>query len=147
MYYPWTPSDMFHSTKKTREYFSELFDKYGDNYYEEVDCDKLKSIFSHMSKSVESLTNNSEEMHYKIAFIENKYFPDESSDYGLFRLLNVYLDLYEKSENNREKRLKVNSRLDLIKLKLCWYGSAISEEINDSTTHCVLDNRLKILTK
>jgi DNA ligase 4 len=137
IYYPWTPSDMFHSTKKTREYFSGLFDKYGDHYDANVDLDKLKAIFVNMNNNVEI---NNQDIHLKIAFIENKYFPDESSEYGLFRLCNVYLDLYENIDDH-ERKIIFNSSLDLIKVKLIWFGSDISTKINDSTTHCVLDKR------
>ena len=140
MYYPWTPSDMFHATKKTREYFSDLFDKYGDHFDEDVDLEKMKAIFTNMNKDFE--TNNDQDMHLRIAFMENKYFPDESSEYGLFRLCNVYLDLYKTVGD--EKAQIDNSSLDLIKMKLSWYGSAFSTKINDSTTHCVLDKRFLI---
>jgi DNA ligase-4 len=137
-YYPWTPSDMIHCTEKTREYFSQIFDKYGDNYFEETDCEQLKLIFSNISPAD---MESDEDIHYKIAFIENKYFPDESAEYGLFRLSNFYLDLYKKLNNNSEEYLIVNSSLDLTKLKLMWYGGVISQQIDDSTSHCVLDKK------
>jgi hypothetical protein len=109
---------MFHSTKKTREYFSGLFDKYGDHYDANVDLDKLKAIFVNMNNNVEI---NNQDIHLKIAFIENKYFPDQSSEYGLFRLCNVYLDLYENIDDH-ERKIIFNSSLDLIKVKWLMFN-------------------------
>ena len=70
---------------------------------------------------------------------ENKYFPDESAEYGLFRLCNFYLDNFTKLNNN--ENMVVNSNLELIKLKLEWNGGIILTQIDDSATHCVLDKR------
>jgi hypothetical protein len=84
-----------------------------------------------MNNSVEI---NYQDIHLKKAFIENKYFPDESSEYGLFRLCNVYLDLYENIDDHERKKI-FNSSLDLIKVKLIWFGSDISTKIKFQQTN------------
>lgn len=142
LYYPWSPSDMWHSIEKTRKQFEKKFDKYGDSYIDDIgDNDQLKRIFNNIDNM--NVKFDESNIHYKIAFIENKYFPDESSEYGLFRLCNVYLDLYKmlnRSIPSDEMKIEC-SGLDLIKLKIIWYGAVISDTIDDETTHCVIDKR------
>jgi DNA ligase-4 len=126
-YYPWTPFDMFHSTPETRRYFSKHFDQYGDNYTEQIDAKQLQNIFNNMNQ----VKIDEKTIHYRIAFIENKYFPDESYQYGLFRLCCLYFCKYDKN--------LMISNFDFLKLKSKWYGAAVCDEIDDSTTHCILD--------
>ncbi len=116
---------MFHSTQATREYFAKQFDKYNDNYSNSIDQAHLKLIFNNMT----DVTVDESLIHYKIAFIENKYFPDESSKYGLFRLCTLY---FNKPENK-------NCNLEFIKLKSKWHGAVVCDTIDDTTTHCIVE--------
>lgn len=121
--YPWSPSDMIHSTEKTKEYFSQTFDKFGDHFTDEIDEPNLKEIFN--SIKINDLKENDSLMHERIAFIENKYFSNDSRN-GLFRLCTIYL-------NN-----KMNN-IDLIKLKLKWFGAKLDNKITNETTHCIFE--------
>jgi hypothetical protein len=78
-----------------------------------------------------------------IASIENEYFPDESSKFGLFRIYVFYVDIFEELRTNssqHQNQIK-NSRLDLISLKISWRGGVVLNEINPKTTHCIIDKK------
>ena len=135
-FHAWTPSDMFHSTKPTKEFFAQNFDKYGDNFTDELKTvDELNRIFSAMNDIEED-----EHIHERIAFVENKYFPDDSSQFGLFRMCHIYLDVY--SNVKKPEILHENAFMfDLMRMKLKWLGAQICDSINANTTHCVLDKK------
>lgn len=79
------------------------------------------------------------QLRHQVAYIENTYFPNESS-LGLFRLNSIYVDVYHILGDCNSGRI-VNSCLELVELKLKWYGADVETEITDSVSHCILDAR------
>jgi hypothetical protein len=141
-YIDWKPSDMWHTKATTKLQIGKLYDCFGDSFTEETTIESLKEIFKGIDSTSEidksEKDTNSEQVTQIIAYFENRYFPNESFRFGLFRLLNVYLDVFE-SVGGSEKRLIKYSNLDLIGLKVKWLGGTIHEKIKDETTHCILD--------
>jgi hypothetical protein len=124
---------MLHAKLATRDRFGELYDVYGDSFYDEVDAQALRKIFAGMDPRETSSGENEEEeearfnMKENIYSFENKFYPDESFEFGLFRLCTVY---FEKSNT---------SHFNLLEVKVRWRGGFAQHKITDRTTHCVLD--------
>lgn len=135
---PFRRTDMFYTTTKTENYMKLYYDKYGDSYTEDLTVETLQHLFKSMSEHppTPSKSNNKRSLREKIAFLENKYFPDESYQYGLFRTVNVYLDIY--AEIGKERTRIVNSPLDLTEVKLRAYGALVSSHITQETSHCIV---------
>jgi DNA ligase-4 len=131
----WKPSDMIHTKSETKIYFNGLYDAVGDSYTEALTVESLKEIFN----NIEPETKGNGSLRKSIAAFENKYFPDDSFKFGLFRLVSAYMDVYELPFGLK-KRIK-NSSLELIGLKIRWRGGECSECITDETTHCILDSK------
>lgn len=141
----WKPADMFHSKSDTKTYFDKYFDPYGDSFEEDLTNESLKVIFSSLSEievNKEDMPNNNKLVERKkIAEIENKYFPNESFRFGLFRLDTFYVDAYSAANGNlTDNRIK-NSCLDIIEMKIKWHGGIVERELNDRITHCIIDKR------
>ncbi len=140
-YVPWKPSDMFHSRIATKDYFNTIFDPYGDSYEEDLTCQGLKEIFDNMQDlSGENDQDDRQKLRRQIALIENKYFPNESFPYGLFRLDVFYIDLYEELNGLETKRI-LKSCLDLVEARLKWHGGLVRDSIDEMVTHCVVDKK------
>jgi hypothetical protein len=139
--HPWKPSDMLHAKQATRERFSKLYDVYGDSFYDDVDLQTLKKIFSGMdpreTSKGEDMTD--EEVRYEmkesIYDFENKFYPDESFECGLFRLCVFYFDAHEVLGEEK----KLDTRFDLLEAKVKWQGAFVLEKITDKVTHCIVD--------
>lgn len=124
-YYQWTPNDMLHARRVTCEQFKQQFDKYGDSYLENTEnVLQLQQTFENVKLNMcENFNNN--DLHSEIArFEKNQSF----TKYGLLRSCNIYLD--SSIEN-----------VEVITLKLLSYGAIINDEICDSTTHCIVNER------
>ena len=132
------PSDFLYCTKKTASFLSGLYDAYGDSYTENFDMKSIKKLFSSFNKSSHRINN----LRTKIAEIEFEYFPNDLLHFRIFRLDNIYLDVYERlnqsNMDNQSKRIR-NTPLDLIELKIKWHGGLVTSVIDENTTHCVLD--------
>lgn len=137
---PWKPSDMFHSRVVTKDCFDKLFDAYGDSYEEDLTSETLKQLIMSLDSSEENVETDDKnrlfKLRHQIAYIENKYFPNESFPFGLFRLDVFYVDLYK--EINGEDRIP-NCSLDLVELKLKWHGGVVEDQINNTVTHIIMD--------
>ena len=142
-YIEFKPSDMWHTKANTKILIGKCYDCYGDSYVEDSTVESLKSIFKNMDTVTEvdqsNRDTNPDDVKRVIAYIENKYFPDECSNFGLFRLINAYLDVYEVAEDE-SKPLKY-SYLDLFGLKILWRGGFIHKKVNENTTHCIVDKK------
>jgi hypothetical protein len=129
---------MIHSKQETREYFSQSYDLYGDSFYEDLTVESIKKLFFDLNSSEmfkierEKINLNLRE---QIAEIENKYYPDESFKFGLFRLYNIYFD------NESNKKFKNTSLFDLLGIKIRWRGGRICNKIDSETTHCIVDKK------
>lgn len=130
---------MWYTQKATQQLISKLFDCYGDSYTEETTIESLMEIFKKINSEIDMTDTDQDSAKDAIAKIENKYFSNHSSRFGLFRLINAYLDVYEVVQDEN-KPLK-NSDLELFGIKLAWRGGFIHKKIDDSTTHCILDER------
>lgn len=93
----------------------------------------ISTVISHRSKARRL------QLRHQVAYIENTYFPNESS-LGLFRLNSIYVDVYHVLGDCSSGRV-VNSCLELVELKLKWYGAEVETEITESVSHCILDAR------
>ena len=139
-YIEWKPSVMLYTQTDTRKLIGKLYDDFGDSYMEDATIDSLKEIFKNMDSSTEienKSQNDPGDVKEAVALIENKYFPNLSFRFGLFRMINAYLDVFEVVQDE-SKPLKYSS-LDLIKIKLMWRGGFVHQKINEKTTHCILD--------
>lgn len=70
-----------------------------------------------------------------ISEFENTYFPDESSDYGLFRLFYIYFDQYLTLGD--ESTQFVDAKHDLVILESQLHGARIAHSITSDVTHVV----------
>ena len=142
-YIDWKPKDMMHIKAQTKVRFGKMYDSYGDSYTEDLTIDSLKEIFDNLDSTTKvdpnEKENNMELIKKTIAFFENKYFPDESSQFGLFRLVYAYLDVYETVQD--ESKLVKNSALDLVGMKIKWRGGCLHKIVNEKTTHCIIDKK------
>lgn len=134
--YKWKPKDMIHARLETKNKFKEMYDSYGDSYFEDSTIQSLKEMFSSEGFVKEEFRPRMDEefkikLREKIAFLENKHFPDSSAKFGLFRMHSFYLDKCESK----------SSSLDLIELKIRWHGGVVFDAINEAITHCVLDKK------
>ena len=111
---------------------------HGDSFCADLTLDSIRKLFSDFDAS--SLKQKHEEnLREKIAHYENKYFPDDSFKFGLFRLCTFYLDAYE-TVGQEKQRIK-NTDFDLLEPKIKWRGGEVSREIESHTTHIVLDKK------
>lgn len=126
----WRPSDLIHATDAQQTRFSKLYDEYGDSFTEDTNLELLRALFDKMSSSPDyAVEQPSEDMYRRIAEIENEYYPDESAQFGLFRLCDVFV------------HPGVTPSRDLLMLRIRWKGGRISQAISPSTTHCIADKR------
>lgn len=141
----WKPSDMLHSRVTTKDTFDKIFDAYGDSFEEDVTVETLKELFASMVAPPEIDSNeikeNKSKLRNTIALFENKYFPNESFQFGLFRLDVFYLDLNEQLCDKEDSKRIINSSLDLVEMKIKWHGGVTENIIDETVTHCVVDKR------
>lgn len=129
--HPWRPSDMFHATSLTQDAFDRLYDPYGDSYTEPTSVEALRGLFASMDSSEYAKPDASDpktvrSLWRQIAELENEYFPDESAQFGLFRLCDVYVAPTVRAAK-------------LLGLRVRWKGGLVSSDVTPSTTHCVVD--------
>ncbi len=70
-----------------------------------------------------------------ISEFENIYFPDESYDYGLFRLFNIYFDQYWTIGDESTKFIDSNHSLIILESQL--HGAHIAQQITSDVTHVI----------
>jgi len=130
---------MWYTKTATQQSIGKLYDCFGDSYTEESTVESLKEIFKNMNSEIVMNESDPEQFKEAIAKIENKYFPNHSSKFGLFRLVNAYLDIYEvvQDENTHLKY----TNLDLSGIKIVWRRGLIHKRIYETTTHCILDKK------
>lgn len=123
---------MYHATKPTQDSFDKLYDQYGDSFTEDATIESLRILFTSMSSPEFSKSDRNDPKTFRsiwtqIAEFENEYYPDESSEFGLFRLCDIYL---APTYSGR-----------LLELKIRWKGGIVSSEVKASTTHCIVDKK------
>lgn len=79
--------------------------------------------------------DNQEKIRSFITEFENAYFPDESYDYGLFRLFNIYFDQYWTIGD--ESTHFIDSNHSLIILESQLHGARIAHTITSEVTHVI----------
>ncbi len=70
-----------------------------------------------------------------ISEFENVYFPDESYDYGLFRLFNIYFDQYWTIGDESTQFIDSNHSLIILESQL--HGACIAHTITSDVTHVI----------
>lgn len=70
-----------------------------------------------------------------ICDFENTYFPDESSDFGLFRLFVIYFDQYWIIGDESTQFIEPEHKLLLLESQL--HGACISQTITSDVTHVI----------
>ncbi|CAF3056924.1 unnamed protein product, partial [Rotaria sp. Silwood2] len=79
--------------------------------------------------------NDNDKLRSFITEFENSYFPDESYDYGLFRLFYIYFDQYWTIGD--ESTLFIDSNHSLIILESQLHGARIAHKITSDVTHVI----------
>lgn len=122
---------MIFAKHTTTSELAERFDEFGDSFTEKIDeIGQLKNIFKKI--------NAQDHLTYEdIAEIEEENFPHDST-YGLFRLCNLYGDLYEilSEEDTLNKKSSLPAYLYLASV----YGAKISKKLDGSVTHVIIEN-------
>ncbi|CAF1064672.1 unnamed protein product [Adineta ricciae] len=70
-----------------------------------------------------------------ISEFENGYFPDESSEYGLFRLFYIYFDQYWTIGDETTQFIDSNHKLIILQSQL--HGARIAHSVTSDVTHVV----------
>ena len=122
--YEYKRSDMIHSKKETLKRLNQLYDCFGDSFTQPATVDSLREVFQGMEKR----SYNKEKILISLASFENKSFPNDSFRFGLFRIVNAYVDV-------------MCSSLELIGLKLSWLGGLCSDQINENTPQVIFDKQ------
>lgn len=133
------PSDFLYCTNETKKYLKEVYDEFGDSYQEDHTIESLRELFSSLNSNSNYLNFKIKNLREQIAEIEDEYFPNDFIQFRIFRLDTIYLDVYEELID-ASKRAK-NSCLDLVELKIKWHGGLVANQIDEHTTHCVLDKK------
>lgn len=155
---------MICSTEKTREALNLLYDEFGDAFFSLTSENELRQIFSKMSSKndeekssskrkrkldefiplsqstidIEKFANpldDKEKLRNFISEFENNYFPDESSEFGLFRLFYIYFDQYEVLGD--ETTFFLPAELKLVVLESQLHGARIAHSLTADVTHVV----------
>ncbi len=79
--------------------------------------------------------DNSEKLRTYISEFENIYFPDESYDYGLFRLFYIYFDQYWTIGDDSTQFIDSNHSLIILESQL--HGARIAHSITSDVTHVI----------
>lgn len=66
---------------------------------------------------------------------ENSYFPDESYDYGLFRLFYIYFDQYWTIGDESTQFIDANHNLIILESQL--HGARIAHKLTSDVTHVI----------
>ncbi|UJR20821.1 hypothetical protein I4U23_023932 [Adineta vaga] len=79
--------------------------------------------------------NEQEKLRTFISEFENVYFPDESSDYGLFRLFYIYFDQYWTIGDESTQFIDSNHSLIILESQL--HGARVAHSITSDVTHVI----------
>jgi hypothetical protein len=79
--------------------------------------------------------NDKEKLRSFILEFENVYFPDESYDYGLFRLFYIYFDQYWTIGDESTQFIDSNHSLIILESQL--HGARIAHSITSDVTHVI----------
>lgn len=85
--------------------------------------------------NIENPLDNSEKLRSFITEFENAYFPDESYDYGLFRLFYIYFDQYWTIGDESTQFIDSNHSLIILESQL--HGARIAHRITSDVTHVI----------
>lgn len=94
--------------------------------------------YSQSTINIDHVSNplaDSNQLRSYISEFENVYFPDESSDYGLFRLFTIYFDQYWTIGDESTRFIQSNEQLILLESQL--HGARIVSNITPEVTHVV----------
>jgi len=161
---PFFLSEIISSTEKTCQALNLLYDEFGDAFYTLTSENELKEIFKKMISSetsssvvtnrkrrlnefvplsqktidIETIENPLAKTSTLTNFInefENEYFPDESFQFGLFRLFNIYFDQFRIVGDETTSFLP--SEFILIIYESQLHGARVAKEIHPDVTHVV----------
>jgi hypothetical protein len=79
--------------------------------------------------------DNNEKLRSYISEFENVFFPDESYDYGLFRLFYIYFDQYWTIGDDSTQFIDPNHSLIILESQL--HGARIAHTITPDVTHVI----------
>jgi hypothetical protein len=85
--------------------------------------------------NIENPLDDKEKLRSFISEFENVYFPDESYDYGLFRLYYIYFDQYWTIGDESTQFLDSNHSLIILESQL--HGARIAHTITSDVTHVI----------
>jgi len=133
---PLEPKYMIFTTEETKKnnFLSEI-DKYGESYTKDATIKSLKEVFS-ASNSIENDEMKEVKYELDVLKVEQKYF-HKKCWWGVFRNYIIYLDRFLEVGN--PKMPIPNSNLELVAHILCFYGATISDTIDQSVTHVVVN--------
>jgi hypothetical protein len=85
--------------------------------------------------TIENPLDSNEKLRTFISEFENVYFPDESYDYGLFRLFYIYFDQYWTIGDESTRFIDSNHSLIILEGQL--HGARIAHTITSDVTHVI----------
>jgi len=85
--------------------------------------------------TVSNPLDSNEKLRSFISEFENVFFPDESHDYGLFRLFYIYFDQYWTIGDESTQFIDSNHSLIILESQL--HGARIAQSITPDVTHVV----------
>ncbi len=85
--------------------------------------------------SISNPLDNNEKLRTYISEFENVYYPDESYDYGLFRLCYIYFDQYWTIGDESTQFIDSNHSLIILESQL--HGARIAHSIKPDVTHVI----------
>jgi len=94
--------------------------------------------FSQSTININTISNpldDKEKLRTFISEFENVYFPDESYDYGLFRLFYIYFDQYWTIGDDSTQFIDSNHSLIILESQL--HGARIAHSITSDVTHVI----------
>lgn len=86
-------------------------------------------------QSIPNPLNDQEKLRSFISEFENVYFPDESGDFGLFRLFYIYFDQYWTLGDESTQFL--TPEYSLIVLECQLHGARVAHSITSDVTHVI----------
>lgn len=135
----------FTSTNESelREIFSKMTSSTSNHSQSTFPANKKRRLndsipFSQSTINIDTLSNpldTHDKLRSYISEFENVYFPDESSDYGLFRLFNIYFDQYYTIGDESTRFIDSNEQLIVLESQL--HGARIAQTISPDVTHVV----------
>eukprot|EP01116_Phalansterium_solitarium_P022237 TRINITY_DN7271_c0_g1_i3.p1 TRINITY_DN7271_c0_g1~~TRINITY_DN7271_c0_g1_i3.p1 ORF type:complete len:974 (-),score=418.09 TRINITY_DN7271_c0_g1_i3:27-2948(-) len=141
---PLQPKYMLHTLPQTRSEFLQESDQFGDSFSVDATEQSLREAFAQVDCEVQQ-GNVELPASLDIAQLEARCFDERKPFWALFRGYRVYVDRFIIVGN--PKHSIPGSPLDITAALLRFYGAQLTDDIDETTTHIVLDKRDRTRSK